>query len=40
MGVTPGTWDAQGVWLGSGSFFSSLLPQPGRVFSLTAVVEF
>lgn len=29
-GVTPGYFDASGLWHGSNGFFSSLLPQPGR----------
>ncbi len=30
-----GYFDANGVWRGSGDFFSSLLPQPGRSINLT-----
>lgn len=29
-GTTPGSFDANGAWTGSGGFFNSLLPQPGR----------
>ena len=29
-GVTPGFFDASGAWQGSGGFYNSLLPQPGR----------
>ena len=30
-GSVPGAFDATGAWKGSGGFFNSLLPQPGRV---------
>jgi outer membrane receptor protein involved in Fe transport len=34
-GTTPGRFAANGQWLGSPDFFSSLLPQPGRALHLT-----
>jgi iron complex outermembrane receptor protein len=39
-GTTPGAFDAEGVWHGSAGFFSSLLPQPGRILSVTALLDF
>jgi outer membrane receptor for ferrienterochelin and colicins len=38
-GSVPGTFDASGAWKGSGGFFSSLLPQPGRVLLGTLRLE-
>jgi outer membrane receptor for Fe3+-dicitrate len=29
-GIRPGAFDATGQWSGSGSYYNSLLPQPGR----------
>jgi outer membrane receptor for ferrienterochelin and colicin len=37
-GDTPGVFDVEGVWHGSGGFFDSLLPQPGREVSLVVMV--
>ncbi len=34
-GDTPGFFDAKGVWHGSGGFYNSLLPQPGRAVMVT-----
>jgi hypothetical protein len=34
-GTTPGFFDAAGVWHGSGGYFNSLLPQPGRTVTLS-----
>ena len=34
-GDTPGAFNGQGEWVGSRSYYSSLLPQPGRQFLLT-----
>jgi outer membrane receptor for ferrienterochelin and colicins len=34
-GNTPGFFDARGAWVGSGGFYNSLLPQPGRAVLLT-----
>ncbi len=31
-GTAPGFFDANGLWHGSGGYFNSLLPQPGRQF--------
>jgi outer membrane receptor protein involved in Fe transport len=33
-GTTPGYFDSNGLWHGSGGYFNSLLPQPGRQFVL------
>ncbi|HVT01896.1 MAG TPA: TonB-dependent receptor [Thermoanaerobaculia bacterium] len=38
-GITPGSFDAQGIWRGSGGFFSSVLPQPGRAVLLTLSLD-
>lgn len=34
-GTTPGFFDANGDWRGSGGYFNSLLPQPGRSIVVT-----
>jgi outer membrane receptor for ferrienterochelin and colicins len=34
-GTTPGFFDAAGVWHGSGGYFNSLLPQPGRTVTVS-----
>jgi outer membrane receptor protein involved in Fe transport len=34
-GDRPGGFDAQGRWTGSGSYYNSLLPQPGRSIQVT-----
>jgi outer membrane receptor protein involved in Fe transport len=38
-GDVPGSFDDSGVWHGSGGFFNSLLPQPGRTLSLVIGFE-
>lgn len=39
-GDRPGGFDAQGRWTGSGSYYNSLLPQPGRSIQLTVSAAF
>lgn len=34
-GNTPGSFDNNGEWIGSGGFYNSLMPQPGRELFLT-----
>src|SRR5262249_23866245 len=38
-GTTPGTFAADGTYSGSGGYYNSLLPQPGRTFMVTLGVE-
>jgi outer membrane receptor for ferrienterochelin and colicins len=38
-GTTPGFFDASGRWIGSGGYFNSLLPQPGRQILLSVEVS-
>jgi hypothetical protein len=37
-GATPGFFDDAGAWHGAHSFFSSLLPQPGREVGLVLAI--
>ncbi len=39
-GTTPGYFDATGLWHGSGGYYSSLLPQPGRSARVALKLEF
>lgn len=39
-GITPGYFDPGGTWIGSKSYYNSLLPQPGREVQLTVTVDF
>lgn len=39
-GTTPGSFDAGGAWHGSGGFYNSLLPQPGRQITVSADFSF
>ena len=39
-GDTPGAFDATGAWHGSGGYFNSLLPQPGRAALVSAQLSF
>jgi outer membrane receptor protein involved in Fe transport len=38
-GDVPGFFDAQGRWIGSGGYFNSLLPQPGRQVLVTVEIN-
>jgi outer membrane receptor for ferrienterochelin and colicins len=38
-GTAPGFFDARGRWIGSGGYFNSLLPQPGRQFLLSIEIN-
>lgn len=39
-GERPGGFDSQGRWQGSGSYYNSLLPQPGRAIQVTLSAAF
>ncbi|HJU84627.1 MAG TPA: TonB-dependent receptor [Holophagaceae bacterium] len=39
-GTTPGGFDPSGNWVGSGSYYNSLLPQPGRAVEFTVTLDF
>lgn len=39
-GSRPGAFSQSGAWLGSGGFYSSLLPQPGRALTASLLLEF
>ena len=39
-GTTPGGFNAAGAWVGSGSYYNSLLPQPGRSVQLSVTFVF
>ncbi|MBL0211678.1 MAG: TonB-dependent receptor [Holophagaceae bacterium] len=39
-GTTPGGFNDSGVWKGSGSYYNSLLPQPGRSVDFSVTLRF
>lgn len=39
-GFTPGFWDSNGVWQGANGYYNSLMPQEGRGFFLSLLVDF
>src|SRR5262249_28954245 len=39
-GEVPGSFAASGAWVGSGGYYSSLLPQPGRAALVTLSLDF
>ncbi len=39
-GTVPGRFNTAGVWTGSGSYYNSLLPQPGRSVDLSLTLRF
>ena len=39
-GIVPGGFISPGVWRGSGSYYNSLLPQPGRAVEFTLNLDF